>query len=81
MDQKPARGTIPARAREPIMNVQNVVGIRSRSPPMSLMLFECTAWMTEPAPRKSNALKNAWVNRWKIPAVTPLGPIDSPATM
>ena len=32
---------------------------------MSLMLFEWTAWITEPAPRKSSALKNAWVNRWK----------------
>ena len=38
---------------------------------MSLMLLECTAWITEPAPRKSSALKNAWVNRWKKPAVRP----------
>ena len=48
---------------------------------MSLMLFECTAWITEPAPRNSSALKNACVNRWKKPAVTPTGPSDSPATM
>ena len=46
------------------MNVQNVVGMNFRRPPISLMLFECTAWITEPAPRNSRALKNAWVNRW-----------------
>ena len=38
---------------------------------MSDMLFEWTAWMTEPAPRKSRALKKAWVKRWKSPAVYP----------
>ena len=26
------------------------------------------AWMTEPEPRNSRALKKAWVMRWKIPA-------------
>ena len=26
------------------------------------------AWMTDPLPRKSSALKNAWVTRWKTPA-------------
>jgi len=36
---------------------------------MSLMLFECTAWMRAPDPRKSRALKKAWVKRWKMPAV------------
>ena len=34
------------------------------------MLFEWTAYH-RPAPRKSSALKNAWVNRWKNLAVTP----------
>ena len=55
----------PASAREPIRNVQNVIGIVFRRPPISLMLFECTAWITAPDPRNSSALKNAWVNRWK----------------
>jgi hypothetical protein len=32
---------------------------------MSLMLFECTAWISDPAARNSRPLKNAWVNRWK----------------
>ena len=36
---------------------------------MSLMLLEWTAWITDPAPRNSNALKNACVNRWNIAAV------------
>ncbi len=27
-----------------------------------------TAWMTEPEPRNSSALKKACVNRWKIAA-------------
>jgi hypothetical protein len=26
-------------------------------------------WMTLPEPRKRRALKNAWVPRWKIPAL------------
>ena len=25
-------------------------------------------WLTEPAPRKSSALKNAWVKRWNTAA-------------
>jgi len=36
---------------------------------MSLMLLEWTAWITDPAARKSKPLKKAWVNRWKSPAV------------
>ncbi len=72
---------MPASASEPISIVQNVTGIDFRRPPMSLMLFECTAWITEPAQRKSSALKNACVNRWKTPAVSPSSPSESPATM
>ena len=48
---------------------------------MSLMLLEWTAWITDPAPRKSNALKNAWVKRWKKAALRPAGPSDIDATM
>ena len=80
-DQNPENGMIPARAKAPIAIVQKVTGIFFRRPPMSLMLFECTAWITDPAPRNSSALKNAWVNRWKNPAVYPSGPMLSPATM
>ena len=68
-DQNPARGGIPANAADPTMKVQKVVGMNLRMPPISLMLFECTAWMSEPEPRKRRALKKAWVKRWKTPAV------------
>ena len=41
-----------------------------RSPPMSFFMSKlCTAWLTEPEPRKSSALKKAWVKRWKMAAV------------
>src|SRR5918996_4812749 len=80
-DQNPAKGGMPARAREPITNVQNVRGIGFLSPPISLMLFEWTAWITEPAPRNSSALKKAWVNRWNIAAVWPAGPRPRAAIM
>ena len=52
-----------------------------RRPPISLMLFEWAAWITEPAPRNSSALKNAWVNRWNIAAGYPASPSPSAATM
>ena len=42
-----------------MMNVLNVCGMYFLSPPMSLMLFECTAWITDPAPRNSRRLE-AW---------------------
>src|SRR5205807_10488811 len=59
----------PAMASEAQKMVQQVHGILLRSPP--ILRRSCspeTAWMTLPAPRKSNALKNAWVTRWKTPA-------------
>ena len=45
-------------------------GIFRRNPPMSPIIWLCTAWMTDPAPRKRQALKNACVNRWNMPPVT-----------
>ncbi len=69
MEKKPAKGAMPARASDPTTKVPKVMGMGLRSPPMSLMLFECTAWITDPAARKSSALKKAWVKRWKSPAV------------
>ena len=50
------------------MNVQNVIGMYLRRPPMSFFMSKewCEPeWLTEPAPRNSSALKNAWVKRWK----------------
>ena len=36
-------------------------------------------WLTEPAPRKRSALKNAWVKRWNTAAVH--APTPSAITM
>jgi hypothetical protein len=36
-------------------------------------------WLTEPAPRKRFALKNAWVKRWNTAAVH--APTPRPMTM
>ena len=71
MDQKPANGKIPASASVPIMNVQNVIGMNLRRPPISFFMSKewCEPeWLTDPAPRKSSALKNAWVKRWNTAA-------------
>ena len=51
-------------------NVQYVFGIFFARPPIFRM--SCSppiAWMTEPAPRKRQALKNAWVVTWNMPSV------------
>ena len=52
------------------MNVQNVIGIFLRRPPISRMSNEwwVAEWLIEPAPRNRQALKNAWVNRWNSAA-------------
>ena len=61
---------MPASASDPIMNVQNVIGMGLRRPPISRMskLWWVPPWLTEPAPRNSSALKNAWVKRWNTAA-------------
>ncbi len=69
MEKNPAVSGNPASASDPMMNVTKVTGMWRRMPPMSLMSLECTAWISDPAPRNSSALKNPCVNRWKIPAV------------
>ena len=69
-DQKPANGKMPASAIDATTNVQKVVGMNFRMPPMSFFMSKlCTEWLTEPAPRNKQALKKAWVNRWKMPPV------------
>ena len=54
-------------ARVAIRKVTKVMGIFLRRPPMSGISWLCTAWITEPAPRKSRALNMAWVVRWNMP--------------
>ena len=68
-DQKPASSGNPAIASVAMPMVAAVTGMCLRSPPIFIM--SCSSampWMTEPEPRKSRALKKAWVIRWKIPA-------------
>ena len=61
---------MPASASVAIRNVMFVIGIFLRSPPISRMSkVWWHAWLTEPAPRKRQALKKAWVKRWNTPAV------------
>ena len=67
-EKNPENGGTPASAAAPIAKVQKVTFISFRRPPISLMLFVCAAWITDPAPRNSSALKNAWVNRWNMAA-------------
>ncbi len=69
LDQNPARGNTAASASVPMIQVTNVTGIFFRRPPMSTMLLLWTAWITDPEPRNSRALKKPWVKRWKMPAV------------
>ena len=57
-----------------------VTGISFRSPPNCRMSMTFPiACMTDPEPRKSNALKKACVTRWKMAAVTARARRDDPA--
>ena len=68
-DQKPANGGTPAIASQPTMNVAAVTGRYGRRRPIQRMsCSSCMPWITDPAPRNSNALKKACVTMWKIAA-------------
>ena len=61
-EKNPASGGMPAIAAVAIANVQKVIGIRFARPP--ILRMSCSpesAWITLPAPRNRQALKNAWV--------------------
>ena len=67
---------MPAMASVPIIIVAKVTGMYFFRPP----IFACPArraiaWMTEPLPRKSSALKKACVIRWNAPAENAPTPI------
>ena len=68
-DQNPESGTKPVMARVEIPNVSAVSGIFRASPPMLRMSVSSPIpCITEPAPRKRQPLKKAWVTRWRMPA-------------
>ena len=71
---------MPAMAAVPMTNVPKVQGIRRQSPP--ILRMSCSppsAWITEPEPRKSRALKKACVNRWNT--ATPNAPTPQARNM
>ena len=69
LGEEAAKGGKPQMARVATTKVQKVQGIFLRSPPILRMSVSLPmAWITLPAPRKSRALKKAWVIRWKMPA-------------
>src|ERR1700674_4344611 len=68
-ERNPANGGMPAIANVAGNMVQCVMGMRlCRSPMLRMSCSPLMAWITEPDPRKSSALKNAWVKTWKTPA-------------
>ncbi|OFW62646.1 MAG: hypothetical protein A2135_11215 [Actinobacteria bacterium RBG_16_67_15] len=55
--------------------MKKVAGIFLARPPIRVMSCSpCIPWITDPAPRKSSALKKAWVIRWKMPATCAAAP-------
>jgi hypothetical protein len=69
LEKKPEKIGAPEIASTAIRKVPWVTGMRRQSPPiLSVSCSWCMPRMTEPAPRKSSALKKAWVIRWKIAA-------------
>ena len=56
-------------AMQAIKYVQRVMGMGLPRPPILRMSCSwCMARITDPAPRNKQALKKAWVSRWKLPA-------------
>ena len=79
-EKKPAVNGKPDSVSAPIVKVTNVNGMARRKPPMrSMSCMPAIAPITDPAPMKSSALKNACVIRWKSPA--PYAAIDAPMIM
>ena len=73
-------GYLVSLGMEGYAKVQKVCGMWRLSPPMRCRsCSSCMPWITEPAPRKSSALKKACVTRWKIAAVK--APVPRPRNM
>ncbi len=74
LDQNPLKNGNPAMDIEPMSIVIEVHFIFLPRPPISRMSSVPHEWITEPEPRNSRALKKAWLNMWKTPAVYPAAP-------
>ena len=58
------------------MNVPAVIGMNFfKAPKRRMSCSSAMPWMTEPEPKNSSALKNAWVIIWKIAATNEPVPI------
>ena len=69
MEKKPAEGGMPAMARTPSHGPEgDGNALAQAAHDAHVLLAAESAWMTEPAARKSSALKKAWVMRWKMAA-------------
>ena len=68
-EKKPENGGMPEMARQAMRNVTWVTGMYLRKPPIVDISLLCTAWIMQPAPRKSNALNMACVKRWNMEAM------------
>ena len=67
---------MPAIAAVPIIIVMKVTGMNVRSAPIRRMSCSpAIAWITDPLPRKSSALKKACVISWNMPAANAPTPI------
>ncbi len=68
-EKKPANGAMPAIAIVAKSIVRKVCGMRDARPPMCRMSCSwCMDMITEPEPRKRQALKKACVKTWNMPA-------------
>jgi len=80
LEKNPLKGGRPAIASQPSSEVAKVIGMTLRSPPIFHgLVSSAIACMTEPAARKSSALKKPWVSRWKTPATC--APSPTPMNM
>src|ERR1700674_5969051 len=68
-ERNPANGGMPAIANVAMNMVQCVMGMRlCRSPMLRMSCSPLMAWITDPDPRNSSALKKACVKTWKTQA-------------
>ena len=78
LEKNPVNKGNPARDNEPMSMVYMVHFMYFPTPPISRISLVLTAWMTEPAQRKSRALKNEWPMRWNMETPTANAPTAAP---
>ena len=67
LEKNPANGNIPTSASDETIHAPAVIGIFLARPPMSFFMSKLWCepeWLTEPAHRKRQHLKKAWVKMW-----------------